>query len=409
MQGWLLTEPTWPTWSTGTGATAQRSRALFDLLADEAYYSRPIALRHPIVFYEGHLPAFSFNTLVKKGARPAEHRRAARDALRARHRSARERGACRPAGGGAAGRRATSCARSRTKPTVRCSTRSSTPTSIGRASAARPRRSGVRDPRARGDAPGDAAVHVASPAVRRRSARRPAIGRASTARRRAQEWIDVPGRPRDARRRPRGRFRSAGTTSSRRSRVDVPAFAIERHNVTNARFLEFVDAGGYRDARWWRPEDWAWVQRERVDASAVLGARRRRLVLARHVRAAAAAAGVAGLRQPGRGVGVRALARRAPADRSGVPARGVRVAGRRAPASVGSGRADRRRTASSISRAGIRSRPAASSGRERVGRRGSRRQRLGMDEHAVRAVSRASARWRRTRSTRPTSSTASTS
>src|SRR5207247_2472540 len=43
-----------------------RSRALFDMLADEAYYSQPIALRHPIVFYEGHLPAFSFNTLVKK-------------------------------------------------------------------------------------------------------------------------------------------------------------------------------------------------------------------------------------------------------------------------------------------------------------------------------------------------------
>ena len=44
-----------------------RSRALFDLLAEEAYYSQPIALRHPIVFYEGHLPGFSFNTLVKKG------------------------------------------------------------------------------------------------------------------------------------------------------------------------------------------------------------------------------------------------------------------------------------------------------------------------------------------------------
>src|SRR5438270_5405503 len=43
-----------------------RSRALFDVLAPEAYYSQPIALRHPIVFYEGHLPAFSFNTLVKK-------------------------------------------------------------------------------------------------------------------------------------------------------------------------------------------------------------------------------------------------------------------------------------------------------------------------------------------------------
>src|SRR5947207_15607020 len=45
----------------------ERSRALFSLLIDEAYYSQPIALRHPIVFYDGHLPAFSFNTLVKKG------------------------------------------------------------------------------------------------------------------------------------------------------------------------------------------------------------------------------------------------------------------------------------------------------------------------------------------------------
>lgn len=43
-----------------------RSLALFDLVADEAYYSRPIDLRHPIVFYEGHIPAFSFNTLVKR-------------------------------------------------------------------------------------------------------------------------------------------------------------------------------------------------------------------------------------------------------------------------------------------------------------------------------------------------------
>ncbi|MEO6223280.1 MAG: hypothetical protein ABIP90_08510, partial [Vicinamibacterales bacterium] len=44
-----------------------RSALLFDLISDEAYYSRPIELRHPLVFYEGHLPAFSFNTLIKKG------------------------------------------------------------------------------------------------------------------------------------------------------------------------------------------------------------------------------------------------------------------------------------------------------------------------------------------------------
>src|SRR5687767_7271696 len=44
-----------------------RTRALFELVDDTAYYSRPIALRNPIVFYEGHLPAFAVNTLVKKG------------------------------------------------------------------------------------------------------------------------------------------------------------------------------------------------------------------------------------------------------------------------------------------------------------------------------------------------------
>src|SRR5437764_6083807 len=44
----------------------RRTRMLFDVIGEDAYYSQPIALRHPIVFYEGHLPAFSFNTLIKK-------------------------------------------------------------------------------------------------------------------------------------------------------------------------------------------------------------------------------------------------------------------------------------------------------------------------------------------------------
>src|SRR5438309_7344980 len=44
----------------------ERSRALFAMLPADAYYHRPIELRHPVVFYDGHLPGFSFNTLVKK-------------------------------------------------------------------------------------------------------------------------------------------------------------------------------------------------------------------------------------------------------------------------------------------------------------------------------------------------------
>ena len=46
-------------------ANRARTRELFDLVVPDAYYDRPIPLRNPIVFYEGHLPAFSVNTLVK--------------------------------------------------------------------------------------------------------------------------------------------------------------------------------------------------------------------------------------------------------------------------------------------------------------------------------------------------------
>ncbi|MBV8281657.1 MAG: SUMF1/EgtB/PvdO family nonheme iron enzyme, partial [Candidatus Eremiobacteraeota bacterium] len=46
----------------------RRSAALFDMVTPEAYASRPIPLRHPVRFYEGHLPAFSFITLAKDGA-----------------------------------------------------------------------------------------------------------------------------------------------------------------------------------------------------------------------------------------------------------------------------------------------------------------------------------------------------
>jgi ergothioneine biosynthesis protein EgtB len=44
-----------------------RSTALFDLIDPAAYYSRPIALRNPVVFYEGHLPAFSVLAFLRRG------------------------------------------------------------------------------------------------------------------------------------------------------------------------------------------------------------------------------------------------------------------------------------------------------------------------------------------------------
>ena len=45
----------------------ERSAQLFSLIEPSAYYDRPIPLRHPFAFYEGHLPAFSFLILNERG------------------------------------------------------------------------------------------------------------------------------------------------------------------------------------------------------------------------------------------------------------------------------------------------------------------------------------------------------
>ncbi|MGI4855441.1 MAG: SUMF1/EgtB/PvdO family nonheme iron enzyme [Janthinobacterium lividum] len=41
--------------------------------------------------------------------------------------------------------------------------------------------------------------------------------------------------------------------------VTVPAFLIDRHMVTNGEYLAFVDAGGYQRQAFWSDADWAWL------------------------------------------------------------------------------------------------------------------------------------------------------
>jgi ergothioneine biosynthesis protein EgtB len=40
--------------------------------------------------------------------------------------------------------------------------------------------------------------------------------------------------------------------------VNVPAFAIDRYKITNGQYLEFMRAGGYQDQSLWTPSDWEW-------------------------------------------------------------------------------------------------------------------------------------------------------
>ena len=40
--------------------------------------------------------------------------------------------------------------------------------------------------------------------------------------------------------------------------ADIPAYRAARYLTSNGEFLAFVEAGGYRDQRWWTEEGWAW-------------------------------------------------------------------------------------------------------------------------------------------------------
>jgi ergothioneine biosynthesis protein EgtB len=245
----------------GYRANRARTRDLFDVLAEEAYYERPIAQRHPLVFYEGHLPAFSFLTLVRRAlGGPGIDERL--EALFARGIDPAE-----------------------TDPGAD-------------PSAAWPSRAEVRafadeaDRRVldaleghhlevrghplldRAEAVHTILEHEAMhhetllymfhrlPFHRKR--RPPGYAPHTGAGAPADEWIPVPG----------GQARVGcdrndvpfGWDNEQPACVtDVPPFEIGRFDVTNERYRAFIDAGGYIDPRWWRAEDFAWARREGME------------------------------------------------------------------------------------------------------------------------------------------------
>ncbi len=48
--------------------------------------------------------------------------------------------------------------------------------------------------------------------------------------------------------------------------VDLPAFRIDVAPVTNRRYLEFMEDGGYDDPRWWDSDGWRWREEGNVDS-----------------------------------------------------------------------------------------------------------------------------------------------
>ena len=236
--------------------TRARSRAIFAVLAEDAYYTQPIALRHPIVFYDGHLPGFAFNTLVKKAlGKPGIDARL--EALFARGIDPHE----------ASGQQASSWpSRDAVRAFVDEADRQVVE-ALGRADLDRP-----GDPLLTG---AEAAYAIVEHELMHQETLlymwhrlpyhlktapqeyRPLVDGSAP----PQGWVDVPAG--DATLGvDRGAVSFAWDNEQPACSAHVQSFSIDRHDVTNARFMEFVEAGGYRDARWWTAPDWQWVQEQ---------------------------------------------------------------------------------------------------------------------------------------------------
>jgi iron(II)-dependent oxidoreductase len=246
-----------------------RSAALFGMLTDETYYSRPIALRHPIVFYEGHLPAFSFNTLIKRGLGGASID-ADLETLFARGIDPHESAA-------ASDDPVTAMARWPSRRTVK--------------QFADEADRQVMKALADGDInqPGHPLLHDAEAAYcileheamhqetllymwhrvpldqkRRLEHYQPRLGNESP----AHNWIEIPqGTARLGA--DRGSLPFSWDNERSAHEVIVPAFAIAQHNVTNADYLAFVEAGGNQPLFWERADDGTWVWRGMFDRVAL--------------------------------------------------------------------------------------------------------------------------------------------
>jgi ergothioneine biosynthesis protein EgtB len=250
-----------------------RTRALFDVLDESVYYGRPIALRNPVVFYEGHLPAFAVNTLLKRGLGAAGVDPALEEIF------------------------------------ARGIDPETEAAAVARGNPAWPSRADVLAYAAAADRAIEAAIEYADlevdghPTLHRAQALWTILEHEEMHQEtQAYMWHEVPhakkrrptddgdahresGLPTEApTRQPSPAFGAKvgveqqvaippGTATlgtgddepfgwdneAPAHEVQVPAFVIDVHNVTNAQFMAFVDSGGYRDERWWRPEDRAWV------------------------------------------------------------------------------------------------------------------------------------------------------
>lgn len=235
-----------------------RSDALFGLLQPESLFAQPIPLRHPFVFYQGHLPAFAVNQVLR-GVLEEQGLDAELDELFERGidpHSAAAAAACTPAAWPDPARIAAYRAEAR-----------------ARVRAAVPRLEAC-DP----DDPLAAGLRVLHLVLEHELMHHETLlymlaeldGASKTCPTQAPGLVTGPGPDMEIVAIPAGTVTLGANFDALpfgwdnefpEHRVFVPRFAIDRYPVTVEQFREFVDGGGYEDEALWSADDWAWCRR----------------------------------------------------------------------------------------------------------------------------------------------------
>jgi len=232
---------------------------LFEVLHDEAFYDRPIAERHRIVFYTGHLEAFDWNLLGQRAF-----------GLKRFHRTFDQLFAfgIDPVGGGLPTDQPADWPSRREIDSYNRHIRSELDANIENMlehpSEGHPQFLDMLE-----TAIEHRLMHAETlaymfhrlPANKKRLSRSEPSWQTPRAKHRL---IDIPagpatlGLPEDSKH--FGWDNERGMVT-----VNVPEFAIETHNVSNRQFLLFVQQGGYRDRSLWRADDWEWRQSNEIE------------------------------------------------------------------------------------------------------------------------------------------------
>jgi iron(II)-dependent oxidoreductase len=248
-------DPTTPFLSWWRAARAATQRFFDETLVPDAYEARPIALRHPFVFYEGHLAAFGVNTLLRGAL--------GRPGIDTSLEILFERGIDPPADGGA-------------PPEARWPSRPEVAAYVRRADAA------VEEtlaPETLSDESSREAVFtVIEHELMHQETLRYMLHRLPYAGKRAPKAALPPETSGPGLRAPAVRVPAGvATLGARRGEIpfgwdnefpearrSVPAFTIDAAPVTNEAFLDFVEAGGYADPSLWQPGDSEWLARSGI-------------------------------------------------------------------------------------------------------------------------------------------------